>query len=252
MIENFLEKLSIPLECRLNNTIYKKLFYENASMNKRDKEIFTNNIDKIIWLYSLKKDTINIKPYKDEEKEYEEVEFIQVNLNSENKYKNIAEIIQRTIPYPMILIFTFENKILLNAAQKRVNRTDESRNTIEEFIYTDWIDLSNLAQREEDFINNLNIRKLSFINFYKFYSSFVDKINLFNASKYNENFNTIEDKNPKEIKEISDKIARLDMEISNLKNGIKKEVHFNKKVEMNINIKKLKGKRQVLISKLDL
>lgn len=149
LVNEFIEKLNIPKECELNNTIFKKLFYENAYMSKQDKDMFASDINKITWLYSLKRDTINIQNYKDEECEYEEVEFIQVKINSESKVKRIAEIIQRTIPYPIVLIFNCENKVMLNAALKKINKVDESKNSVEEFIFTDWIDLNDLSQREE-------------------------------------------------------------------------------------------------------
>ncbi|MBV1818129.1 DUF4391 domain-containing protein [Clostridium cochlearium] len=251
MINKFLEKLNIPKFCELNNTIFKKLFYENTYMSKQDKDIFSNNINKIIWLHSLKSENINIESYKDEECEYEEVEFIQVKLNYESKIVRIAEIIQKTIPYPIVLIFNYENKIMLNVALKKINKVDESKNSVEEFIFTDWIDLNELSKREEDFFNSLNIKELPFSNFYKFYLGIVDKVNLFNASKYKNDFKALEYKNAEEIKNINDKINSLDTEILNLKSKIKKEIHFNRKVEMNIHIKKLEGKKQSLIDKLN-
>lgn len=251
LIDKFFDKLNIPKSCQLNNTIFKKLFYENVYMNKQDKAMFSNDVNKVIWLYSLKKDTINIQIYKDEQYEYEEVEFIKVELNHETKAKRIAEIIQRTIPYPIVLIFSYENKILLNVALKKINKVDESKNSVEEFIFTDWIDLKELSKREEDFFNSLSIKKLPFSDFYKFYLGFVDKINLFNASKYQKNFEVLQHKNPEKIKKISYEIQVLDSEILNLKVQIKKEVNFNRKVEMNINIKKLEAKKQVLIDKLN-
>lgn len=251
MIDKFLKKFNVPETCELNDTIFKKLFHENAGINKKDKDIFSNNINKIIWLYSLKKDTINIESYKDEKCEYEEVEFIQVKINSESKVKNIAEIIQKTIPYPIVLIFSHENKILLNAALKKINKIDESKNSVEEFIFTDWIDLSNLSKRKEDFLNSLDIKELPFSNFYQFYLGFVDKLNLFNASKYQNDFEALQHKNPQEIKNISEEIEVVDMKILNLKGRIKKETQFNRKVEMNIQIKKLELKKQGLINKLN-
>lgn len=74
-------------------------------MNKTDRKIFTKDINKIKWDYSLKKDNINIKPYKDDLREFSEIEFITVKLKNPDKTNHIAEIIMRTIPYPMVLCF---------------------------------------------------------------------------------------------------------------------------------------------------
>ena len=55
--------LNIPDSCFIGNTIYKKLFYENADLSTNDKSLFTDTISKITWLYCLKPDTINISAY---------------------------------------------------------------------------------------------------------------------------------------------------------------------------------------------
>ena len=102
--------MDIPKSCKVGNTIFKKLFLENSKLNKTDQDIFTKNIKKIKWDYSIKRDNINIKPYNDGIREYNEIEFITVKLKSPNKTKRIAEIIMRTIPYPIVLTFLNEMK----------------------------------------------------------------------------------------------------------------------------------------------
>lgn len=244
------DKFNIPKSCEVGNTIFKKLFYENADLKKKDKEIFVNDIDRIIWRYSFKEDTINIQSYKDEQREYDEIAFIEVLLKEDSKVKLIAEIIQRTIPYPLLIVFKINNKVLINVGHKRKNLSDESKNTVEELIYTDWIDLSSLTNREEQFLNNLDITGYSFSNFYRFYSDIVDNIILFNASIYIDDYLVLKDKNSVKVKEISDKIKELDNILIDLKNRIKKEIHFNKKIKLNIEIKDLEKQRESLIHEL--
>ena len=130
--------LNIPDSCYIGSTIYKKLFYQNANMSSSDKSLFTDVINKIVWLYCLKPETINIPAYKDEIREYPEIEVIEVILNKEYGLNRIAEIIMRTIPYPMLLIFKLEDKIRFYVAHQRTSQSDSSKNTIEEFISTDW------------------------------------------------------------------------------------------------------------------
>lgn len=245
-----LGKFNIPNSCKVGNTIFKKLFYENATMNKLDKDIFQNHVAKIIWLYAFKADTINIQPYKDNEREYEEIAFLIVDLNNDLKVKRISEIIQRTIPYPLVVLFFFGDKVLFNVSHKRINLADASKNTVEELIYTDWLDLSKLTGREEEFLNNLNISEFSFNNFYIFYSEFVDRINLFNASVYEENYQSLKNKDAGKVKELTEKINNIEAEIIDLRNKLKKENHFNKKIQININIKKLEEQRNNIIKEL--
>ncbi len=116
------EKMNIPQRCEVGNTIFKKLFYENSNMVTKDKDIFTNHIDKILWKYSFKEENLNIKVYKTEELDYEEIALIEVLLKEDKKYKKIAEIIQNNIPYPLIIIFVKGDKILFNGLIKELTK----------------------------------------------------------------------------------------------------------------------------------
>ncbi len=250
MLDLISSKLDIPTSCKVNSTIFKKLFYENAPMNQRDKKIFAEDIEKILWLYSFKGDTINLQPYKDTEIDYEEVAVIQVIVEEGTKVDRFAEIIQRTIPYPLILIFTQENKVMLNVAHKRINKADENKNTVEEFIFTDWMDLENLSFREKEFIESLNIKNLSFVNCYRFYSDIIDRLVAFNASSLTENSEDLLERDMDEVKSLYDKIEDMNIKLTELKRDIKKEANFNRKVELNIKIKKLEAKRDELVQEM--
>ena len=158
---DFYRELNIPNSCQVRNTVFKKLFYSNADLKKADTDLFSEQIDKIIWAYCLKSDTINIKTYHDELREYAEIEIIEVRLHIAGKTKRIAEIIMRTIPYPMVLVFSIDSKIQLCAAHQRTSLVDQNRNTIEEFIFTDWIDLDKLTDKDEILLQSLQFQNLS-------------------------------------------------------------------------------------------
>jgi hypothetical protein len=76
---------NIPRSCEVKNTIFKKLFYENAALSTVDQKLFTEVINKITWLYCLKPETINLQPYRDEIREYDELEFIEVEIVVEKR-----------------------------------------------------------------------------------------------------------------------------------------------------------------------
>ena len=119
------DSLNIPKSCEVGNTIYKKLFYENADLSTSDKALFTEGISKITWLYCLKPETINIQPYKDDVREYPEMEVIEVEVVKDAKIGRMSEIIMRTVPYPMLLIFKLEGKIQFYVAQQRTKNKSE-------------------------------------------------------------------------------------------------------------------------------
>lgn len=242
------ECIGIPKTCLVDNTIFKKLFYENANLNQADKKLFINHIDKIKWNYCLKNETINIKPFKDEIREYNEVEFFTVLVKSLVKTNRLAEIIMRTIPYPIVLTFQHHNEIQIYTAHQRINQADSSKNTLDEIIHTELIHLDHLDELDKTFFNSLKIKNLRFTNFYTLYQDIVDSIIKYNGSKLiGENLSSDTD----EIKSIYDEIGLLNNKIQYLRNSIKKETQFNKTLEINMQIKKLEQKKKDLINDLN-
>ena len=228
--------LNIPDSCFIGNTIYKKLFYENADLSTSDKSLFTDTISKITWIYCLKPETINIPAYKDEVRDYPEIEVIEVLVHKDYKLKRIAEIIMRTIPYPMLLVFKWEDEKQLYVAHQRLS--DSSRNTIEEFISTDWL------ESDSALFAKLDIKQMRFTNFYALYSDIVDTISIYNLSTI---IPTDDNITGAEARELSAKIEDIEQEITSLRARLKKESQFNRKMELNIEIKRLEQNKNKLL-----
>lgn len=222
--------LNIPDACSIGNTIYKKLFYENTDMSSGDKSLFTDIINKITWVYCLKPETINIATYKDELRDYPEVEVIEVEVNKDYKLKRVAEIIMRTIPYPMLLVFKLGHRKQLYVAQQRINQSDGNKNTIEEFIFTDWLD------SDSDLFAKLDIKQMRFTNFFALYSDLVDVISIYKVLDIITDDASI---TGAEARLLSSQIEELEGQITSLRVKLKKETQFNRKMELNIEIKKL-------------
>ena len=230
--------LNIPDSCYIGSTIYKKLFYQNANMSSSDKSLFTDVINKIVWLYCLKPETINIPAYKDEVREYPEFEVIEVLLHKDYRLDRIAEIIMRTIPYPMLLIFKLEDKRRLYVAHQRISQSDSTKNTIEELIATDWL------ESDSELLAKLDIKQMRFTNIYTLYSDIVDVISIYNLSVIMPTDDTI---TGAEARELSAKIEDIEQKIASLRSKLKRESQFNRKMELNIEIKRLEQSKNKLL-----
>lgn len=234
---NALEKLNIPDGCGVNQFIAKKNFYENVELSKSDIDLFTD-IKKITVLYQLSSDKINIPAYVDEVRSYPFINIFEVQLSKDTKTKRLAEIIMRSIPSPMVLIFDLENKYQVFVAHQRTSLSDRSKNTIEEIVSTDWLDENNLL------FDKLNIKQMRFTNFYDLYSDVVDIISIYNAGEMLQSDHKL---SGEESRELMNELNELDFEINSLRAKVKKEIQFNKKMELNVEIKKLEKRRNALI-----
>lgn len=210
--------LNIPDSAVMGKTVFKKLFYENAELSKTDVNRIKDNIDKIDWLYSLRPDTVNVLPYQDDLSDI----------------KRMAEIIMRAIPYPMLLIFRYEDKVLYGVSHQRTSQTDISQNVIEELIVTDFV------SPEEKVID---FKQYSYSNFYAMYCDLMDSIILYNASLHFE----IEKMDVAQAKCKLERLQKYESEIEKLEMKIKKETQFNRKMEINMKLVQIKQKRNQLL-----
>jgi hypothetical protein len=247
--DSFLQNLGIPKICELNKPIYKKMFLDNGILDATDKKCLKDDVDKIRWLYTLKPSTINIAPYFDKEHEYPELAVLHLELSSPNRFKRIAHFINRSIPYPLILLFTCniedQASLAIYLADKRINQGDKEKWVIEDSIHTDWITLSEQSGAENQFLNSLAINNLSFTNFFNFYKALTDRVTAIQCASYSGEFlldyNSSEDGNQDRLTMLRE-IEKLYTQKSGVANKLKKEKQMGRQVEMNIQIKQISDK----------
>ena len=73
------EIMELPTAARIDRVVPKKQFYDNGELSSADKKLF-DHVEKIYWRYALKTENSFIQPYRDGEKDYPEIEVLEVNL----------------------------------------------------------------------------------------------------------------------------------------------------------------------------
>ena len=237
MIQVFLDALDIPDACALNKTLFKKLFLESGQLDVTDKKALRDDIEKIRWLYTLKPSTINIAPYKDNEREYDEVAILQIDLNSTTRAKRIAHFVNKAIPYPLVLIFTQCDTLAIGVADKRINQADKSKWVVEDGWMTHWFNPGDSSDIERQFMKDMSLKTLSFVNFYALYSDIQTRVIAHNAAERSGKYDIGDKTNVNNRLSNLRRIGELEGEISALKASLKKESQFNAKLKLNVAIK---------------
>lgn len=247
MIDIFLDQLSIPKSCELNKPVYKKYFLENGILDATDKKALKEDVIKIRWLYTLKPSTINISPYSDEELDYPEVAVLHVELLSPAHAKRIASFMQQSIPYPLVLLASYENALYISLAAKRTNQADKEKWVVEQSYDSDWIRLDQQTGQQKDFLEDFKIRNFSFSNYLAFYRSIQERVLALNCSAYTGkyelhksglNVGADEDRNSNRLNRLKE-LENLNVDKSEMENRVKKEKQLGKKVELNTEIKRI-------------
>jgi len=248
-VDEFYHHLGIPKACFLGNRIYKKQFHENAKLTSADKKALSEDVDTIEWRYTLKPSTINIPKHVTEVLDYSEVALLHVRLKATNRQNLIGKLIQRAIPYPMILILEHEGRLLIQVADKRINQADSEKMVIESFLDTGWVKLAEPSAIQQSFLNDFCVTDFSYANFYAFYQSIVQRVVALNCAEKTGRYTLLEssegmsDGNKKEPAQRRIEHLRildeLEKEQISLRSALKRESQFNQRLELNMKIKKL-------------
>lgn len=254
--------IKVPNACIVNSILPKQDIFEATGMTKSDKDYFVRYVKQIRWLYKFDDASVRIKPYEDDEKSYLESELIGIKLKKEFQEYNhntgnfhrfdarldrIVDILLRFIPYPILLCAEFNDEIKFYVSHISESKSDFDKITLDELIYTDWINTNELDGFGEELINKLQIDNLDKTNVYTFYDDIVTAIIQYNGSREaGQEVNIDSDK----IQEIMDKIKVLERQIADLRVKIRRADNFSERVEYNIQIKDLQMEIKLLQEEL--
>lgn len=254
-IEAFHENLAVPDACKLGKRLFKKQFYEHGQLGATDKKAFVGDIDGIEWRYTIKPSTINIPKLEDDTHEYLEIAILQVVLTVADRHLRIASVIQKAIPYPLLILFVCGSRFAVNAADKRINRADANKIVTENTYDTGWIDLTSPEPAQAAFLADFRVTNFSYRNLYDFYQDAVARIIALNCAVHSGRFLLQGEahtppKSKTERLEMLRQIEKFHQERSELRSKLKREKNLGSQVSLNIRIKKLSDRIEVARNKL--
>jgi len=239
MTQALYDHMGISDKCLLNKALFKKLFQENAALDITDKKALKDDVERIRWVYTLKPATVNIAAYSDDEREYDEIAVLQIDLTTAIRAQRIAAFVNKAIPYPIVIVFSLADVMAISVADKRVNQADKSKWVIDDAWMTDWFnpDAPNTAQQE--FMRDLSIKTLSFVNFYAFYTDIKNRVIALNAATKSGAYALVSDEGTHSRAETLRQLDRLAQEKAELQNKMAKETQMGRQIDMATQIKKL-------------
>jgi len=198
-------------------TIVDKSIPKNAFdnyTNTKQKKLFSEYVNSIRWTNKLSSSTIKL-PSKD----IEEIQIFNISLKKKGDISSILDIIDRSIPYHVIFVINFNGEILLSVAKKHSHPKNENNSIIDWVFQSDWI-ISNEFSYKFDLKESID-------------AIFSDICNQLSGNN---------DKTINELVESNLKKESLEKKIKQIKQQIKSCKQFNKKVELNLELDRIKLK----------
>ncbi len=248
-VDFFYSKLNLPQAAYLGARIYKKQLLENADLTITDRKWVNEDIESLEWRYTLKPATINVAKYEDTDREYLEIALLHIKIKSDTHVKRLGEVIQRSIPYPLVVVFEYDNRININLADKRVNRADASKLKVEQFFDSDWLFSNNKIELE--FFERLNATSYSHQDLFAYYQDLVRRLVALQTAKFTGKYSLTTDAEADKLRQENlQSLKQLEIQLVSLKAQVKNETQFNRKLEGNVQIKQVKQQIQLITTKL--
>lgn len=211
-----------PIKTKFNKLIPKNKIYEKVSINTALKDKIVKQIEKIVWLHKLSATTLNLNATD----KITEIQVFDIELREDNLDEDVLKAIDKAIPFPIVFQLKKNDKVQIKSAYKRASESDTSKWIVDKYFSSPWIDNSHL---KEILPTVLNLEKL--------YEVIIKELmpNITSAKK-----------SLKEEIETHKELEKLEKLYEQLKAKRAKEKQFNKKVELNTELKVLKNQISAL------
>ena len=123
-----------PKQAEFNRALPKSKIYAFAKPTRAVKDRIVAGIQDIVWKYKLAPETVNLPARHG----VQEIQVFEVALKTEELAEKVLHTIDKAIPSPIGYQITFGNRVRFSAAYKRPSDTDASKNVIEAYFTTDW------------------------------------------------------------------------------------------------------------------
>jgi hypothetical protein len=114
----------------------KNTIYGHAKPNRATRQRFVNEVDQIVWKYKLAPETIHL-PAKSG---VEEIQIFEIRLKTGDLRDDVLRTIDRAIPSFLFFELTFQGKVRFSATYKRSSEGGSSQPVVEGYFETTWQD----------------------------------------------------------------------------------------------------------------
>lgn len=208
---------SYPKQALFGRVLPKNKIYQHASPSPAVKELFVQQVEQIVWQYKLAPETINLsaKPG------VPEIQIFDIRLKSSNLDEAVLRCIDKAIPYPIFFQLLYNDRLKMVAAYKRINEADSEKWVVDGYFASSWFSLDTEMQ------------------------SLPVALDL--GLLYEQMLRLLLPSPPRSGESLKDQIERLSQlqskqnEYQKLEAKLHKEKQFNRKVEINAQLRTLKA-----------
>lgn len=127
--------IAYPKQTAVGRVLPKSKIYEHGGVNTRLKEMFVQQVEQIVWAFKLAPETLHLP----ERPSVAEIQVFSIQLKTPELHQDVLRSIDGAIPFPIVFELVFEGKTQVIAAYKRPNEADASRWVLSDYFASEWV-----------------------------------------------------------------------------------------------------------------
>lgn len=206
-----------PQKAFLGRPLPKSKIYQFASPTATVKQLFVSQIDNIVWQYKLAPETINLPATES----VTEIQIFDISLKGSECDLSVLHCIDAAIPFKIFFRLLNGDSVQFTTAFKRQSEANNQKLVIERYFSSDWLPVDSPC---EPLPMALNLQGL-----------------------YEQMLQTLLPSSQRPTESLIDQVSRFgelqkkQTELQKLESRLQKEKQFNRKVEINAQIRILKS-----------
>lgn len=243
-----IEALALPADALVQRRVPKKLLLEQGAPTAADKRRIQDDIEEVVWVAALKPTNIGVPPFRDDSREYVEVAVLSVEFRGTAGTDRLVELIHRAVPYPVVLFSGRGDATTISLAHKRWSQGEGGQVVIEDLRQ---VRLDPAGPTDAAFLASIAVSGLPNRDLFGFYQGLLDRLAALEAARVTGAFQPPETADSAAARRAAlDGRARITRELAILRTRAHKERQINRRVELNLEIKRLEAELAAMDSAL--
>ena len=243
--------LALPAGAIVDRRVPKTLLIENGAPTGADKRRIREGVEEVRWLAALKPTTVGVAEYRDAVREYLEIAVLKLTLRSVARSGRLTELVHRAVPYPVLLITCHGDATAISLAHKRWSQAEAGKTVIEGDVVSARLGDGCFNKLTAAFCGALAMNQQPASTLYALYQGWINTLQALRAASVTAHFLM-----PASEMEAKDRVAaleeylRLESRISVLKASARKEKQIARRVDINLELKRLRANRNAARARL--
>ncbi|MDE0033451.1 MAG: DUF4391 domain-containing protein [Deltaproteobacteria bacterium] len=257
--------LALPPDAFVDRRVPKALLLDNGAPTAPDKHWIREHIKQLHWLAALKPNTIGVAKYRDEEREYLEIAVLKLVLRAapgaarpvellqlpNGRVDRLVEIVHRAVPYPVLLVTWRGKEPEISMAHKRRSRADAAETVLDGEVIVVRLRGDCADQPVAAFREALALVRQPQTTLYALYQGWLDTLHALRAANVTGEFSLpTSGATATTRRNALEEYQRLNERIAEVHLAANKELQLSRRVELNLELARLRNDRDVVRSRL--